>query len=685
MNMRLKLKHIYVGALIGMGGLAMTSCNDFLECAPISQITPESYFTTVDQVGNYVLNYYDSQLENSNGTKMYHQTAWNSGVQRNDANTDNLLTDEGNLNYFAGNWQVSAGKTTQGLLSRVRVWNYLFEEVLPKEEAGTIQGASDLLSHYIGEAYFFRALSYYVALVKYGDFPIVEEVLPDQSDVLVEHSKRAPRNEVARFILKDLDEAISRLKDHGFQMNQRINKQTALLLKSRVALFEATFEKYHQGTGRVPGDANWPGAKMDYNSGKSFDIPGEIDFFLTQAMDAASAVADQATLTDNSHVMNPVYGQVYGWNPYFEMFSTPDASGINEVLLWKQYNKGLSISHCVPIRLQVGDRTGMTRALVNTFLMKNGLPIYAAGSGYHGDVTVSQEKKDRDERLQLFVWGEEDVQRSDTKDPAIADTGVVVHMENFRIISDAEQNRDITGYRPRKAYTYDYDQNRNDELLGSNGCVIFRATEAYLNYMEACYEKNGSLDGKAQGYWKAIRRRAGVDEDFSKTIGATNLGNENDLAVYSGDHLVDRTLYNIRRERRCEFNGEGMRWDDLIRWRAWDQLLTKPYIIEGVNFWDAAYLKYTKTVDGVGVSAVVADGTTEANVSRKEDSKYLRPLRRTSINNQLYDGLTWRKAFYLSPIGLQDMQLAATNPEDINTTVMYQNPYWPMAPGKALE
>lgn len=61
------------------------------------------------------------------------------------------------------------------------------------------------------------------------------------------------------------------------------------------------------------------------------------------------------------------------------------------------------------------------------------------------------------------------------------------------------------------------------------------------------------------------------------------------------------------------------------------------------------------------VSAVVADGTTEANVSGKEDSKYLRPLRRTSINNQLYDGLTG-KAFYLSPIGLQDMQLAATNP-----------------------
>lgn len=67
-------------------------------------------------------------------------------------------------------------------------------------------------------------------------------MLPDDQAILKELSQRAPRNEVARFILKDLDTAISRLKDQGFQNNQRINKQTAQLLKSRVALFEATFE-----------------------------------------------------------------------------------------------------------------------------------------------------------------------------------------------------------------------------------------------------------------------------------------------------------------------------------------------------------------------------------------------------------------------------------------------------------
>lgn len=54
-------------------------------------------------------------------------------------------------------------------------------------------------------------MAYYKALVKYGDYPIVDKVLPDQEEILLEYSTRAPRNEVARQILKDLDEAINRM------------------------------------------------------------------------------------------------------------------------------------------------------------------------------------------------------------------------------------------------------------------------------------------------------------------------------------------------------------------------------------------------------------------------------------------------------------------------------------------
>lgn len=59
----------------------------------------------------------------------------------------------------------------------------------------------------------------------------------------------------------------------------------------------------------------------------------------------------------------------------------------------------------------------------------------------------------------------------------------------------------------------------------------------------------------------------------------------NDWGAYSANVVVDATLFNIRRERRCELMAEGLRDMDLHRWRAMDQMITTPYHIEGINFW----------------------------------------------------------------------------------------------------
>lgn len=688
----MNFKHIYIYSLIGMGGLMMTSCNDFLDREPITSVTPDAFFTTADQMGAYIINYYESQLQNSRGQSMFHDKNWRCGMTLNDDNTDNLFSVSGNLDFFAGDKLVPAGKNIGTALERARVWNWYLAQVLPKEEAGTIQGDATVIKHYIGEAYFFRAMAYYYALVRYGDFPIVKEVLTDNTEILKENSKRAPRNEVARFILKDLDEAIGRLKDQGFEGNQRINKQTAQLFKSRVALFEATFEKYHQGTGRVPGDDTWPGKNMVYNQGKTFNIPAEIDFFLGEAMVASKAVAEHCTLTENSHQINPKLGQKNDWNPYFSMYSSSDLKNVSEVLLWKEYNRSLNITHDAAYVLSAGgDQVGLARSYITSFLMKNGLPLYATGSGYQGDERVSLEKANRDERLQLFVLGEDDVTRSDLADPFVKKGNAVTHLDTIPLVTNSAEVRDNTGYRPRKYYSYDFDQYQSNTVICTTGAIVFRAAEAYLNYMEACYEKNGSLDGDAAKYWKALRNRAGVSDDFQLTIDNTDLDKEaniiegtvfGDLAVFSGDQKISATLYNIRRERRCEFISEGLRWDDLKRWRSWDKAITGHYMLEGMNLWDESYKLY---VDSKGASILIADGSTEANMSAKSVSKYVRPMSRTKINNQLYDGYTWRKAYYLEPIGIQDMQLTASDPKDIGTTVLYQNPYWPMTAGKALE
>jgi len=52
----------------------------------------------------------------------------------------------------------------------------------------------------------------------------------------------------------------------------RINKESALLLKSRVALFEGTWLKYFKNTAFVPNGPGWPGKEKDYNANYQYPM-----------------------------------------------------------------------------------------------------------------------------------------------------------------------------------------------------------------------------------------------------------------------------------------------------------------------------------------------------------------------------------------------------------------------------
>ena len=216
-------------------------------------------------------------------------------------------------------------------------------------------------------------------------------------------------------------------------------------------------------------------------------------------------------------------------------------------------------------------------------------------------------------------------------------------------------------------------------MRGINACPIFRSAEAMLNYIEACYEKNKSIDGTAASYWRNLRERAGVSTDFNATIAATDLSQELDLAVYSGTAQVDPTLYNIRRERVNELFSEGQRFADLIRWRSFDNMITTKWVPEGCNFWDDMYQYY----EGENL---IADGGNNSTVSMKELGTYLRPYSRSlEASNELRDGYTWHEAYYLYPLGISDLRTASSD-RDLNTSNMYQNIHWPAeAGGHALK
>lgn len=669
-----KMKYINIAKvlLLSCSLAILPACDDFLDEEPQSEVSPEKYLLNESQLEAYVNKYYadyDNWKSDSVDKGGMIPSFWgseNGSTYKDDNATDNQQGTNGR--YLKDTWTVaqSGGKWN---FTNINALNYYLQTVVPRLENGELTGTESNLKHLVGEGYFLRALEYFFRLQRLGDFPIVKTVLPDEQEALTEASKRSPRNEVARFILSDLDQAISLMNNNV--KKTRLSKNAALLLKSRVALFEATWEKYHAGTALVPNGTGWPGAGKDYNAGYQFpsgSIEKEIEFFLTEAMSAASQVADAVQLTENNQIIRDQASK--GKNPYYDMFASHDPSGYSEVIMYRGYDLSLNNSHHFNHYLYSGGNTGYTHQFEQVFLMENGLPVYAAGSGYAGDDYITDTKIDRDWRWRLFMKAPKEAKAVDN----------IATVEYFPeaprlYVSDAK-NATSTGYIQGKGYSLDY----NDQLLGKDqtAFVVYRASEAYLNYIEASYLKNGNIDATADKYWKALRARAGVDTDYQKTINATDMSKEalNGWDAYSHGALVDATLYNIRRERRCEFIGEGFRYMDLIRWRALDQL--NGYQLEGAKIFGPM-----KSIFGDNLKYDQADEKNN-NVSSPSLSDYLRPNQVTSTN-QYYNGLYFYEAHYLDPIAVQHFMITSPDGSTVSQSPIYQNPGWPITAGATCE
>ena len=363
-------------------GLCTISCNDFLDEKPTSDIFSDAYFSDASHLEAYANNLYVDFLPS-------HTSSADYGLHGKDKDTDNQAARGANNRYTLDRWMVSQQNTSDGYyFDNIRKCNYFFEQVLPKYEAGAIGGNKADIEQYIGEIYFLRAHEYFKRLQLMGDFPIVTAVLPDQEDALIRASKRAPRNEVARFIISDLDNAIDLMKPTSqIGRKTRLSRDVALLLKSRVALYEGSWLKYFANTPFVPNGPGWPGKTKDYNANYEYptgSVEAESLYFLKIAMEAAKEVAEvyKNSLTANTGVVPQDAAEQE--NPFMAMFYGTDLSKYKEVLLWREYSQALGVCHNVNEMVNKSNYgVGVTRGLVEGFLMANGMPIYAAGSGYN--------------------------------------------------------------------------------------------------------------------------------------------------------------------------------------------------------------------------------------------------------------------------------------------------------------
>ena len=622
--------------------LSLASCDDFLEREPIDFGSDAAYFLNENDLKMAANEFYDNILPKNE--------TWVGGIYDDDNKSDNQIgTSPDNL-FYEGEKRTVEQSSSEWDFENLRGINYFINRIIDQRNGDGINGSEEYINHYLGEGYFFRAWEHFRLLRNFGDAPILTTMLSDNQQELAEATRRQPRNEVARFIIRDLEIADSLMLAAPLESG-RLCKDAAKMLMARVALYEGTWEKYHAGTAFVPGNNKWVGHSMYPNfTFRAGSAEAEVEYFLQVAIDASQAVAENRPNLDVD---------------YLSMFNNTGVFPDNdEVILARYYLSGV-LYHSVGQYLgRSGAGTGLTRALVNSFLMKDGMPIYASSPEmpYGGDVQMTAELANRDPRLAVNAAAREINEYEDPETGEIVMDTIAYHIPH---ISNTGNERNTTGYEMYKWVSEEPGQQESGQ--GTTANPIFRSAEAMLTYIEAYYELHHSLDGNCDTYWRKIRRRAGVDEDYNKTIAATDLNQENDLATMSRGQLVDATLYNIRRERRCEFYAEGMRLDDLKRWRALDHM--RNYQVEGMNLWSE--MAFTVWPDENGGTTLEENVT----VSARGLSDYLRPLQITSTLVTYRTGYNFPKPHYLEPIPVAEFLLAT----DANgNSTLYQNPGWPM-------
>lgn len=372
--------------------------------------------------------------------------------------------------------------------------------------------SEEVRSHYDGIARFFRAYFYFQKVKRYGDVPWIGEALDIDDDKLYE--SRDPRSEVMDSVLADIDYAIQNIRTEQDNSRTRITKDVAYALKSRIALFEGTYRKYHPQLG----------------------LEGSADDWLQEAASAAKQIMDRGNFS--LHRGDP--------DTYYEDLFKIESPNSSEDILVVEYDSDRDLTHDANwyyTSATYGDRLSLTRKFIHTYLNLDGTP-YTDSAGYD----------------KALFW--EEVQGRDNRLKQTIRTPGYTRIEGGQEVEEPPQfSYTHTGYHPHK-WTLD-DKSFDAFSLNTQSVAVFRYAEILLNYAEAKAELGTITDEDWRETVGALRSRAGI------TGGTGTLPTEVDPYLQSTyfPSIDDPVLLEIRRERGIELVLENFRFDDLRRWR----------------------------------------------------------------------------------------------------------------------
>src|SRR5699024_5755411 len=414
--------------------LFFTNCdNDFLNIIHLDAVTTPDFYKSPDELRDYVNTFYTA----SNFPKYANHGS--------DFNSDNQTTGSPDTRL-----QGTRTVSTSGSIgfADVRRINYFFDNYRVVEENHEL----DDYKQFLGEAYFFRGLIYFNLMRSYGDIQILTTELGTSSPEL--YDPRDARNEVADFIIGQLDSAAMYLTEDKTNGAGRLNKWMALLIQSRVALYEGTWERYHEGTDFGVKEAN-------------------PEKYLEKAAEAAYEII-------NSGVYE-VYNTGNPETDYKELFSLLDFSSNNEVMFWRKDNNELtrgsqSFTNDRFFWMETATNKTLPKQLADPYLCNDGRLI-SGNSLFKGYNTLNLEAENRDPRFYQTIATPDDVWK-------IHENGKVENWsEAYDKLNSTGDYNAPSGYIIQKGYNPNmvYHVQQYEESPG----MIYRYAEALLNYIEA--------------------------------------------------------------------------------------------------------------------------------------------------------------------------------------------------------
>ena len=481
--------------------LLSASCEDFLTKVPETDLSPDTFFTTEAELEMWTNNFYAEILpEADNLTAQVADDHYTSSLN---------AIEKGTRSPSSASWGV-------GTWQPLRRINYFLENNKCADPA--------IKAEYDGVAYFFRAMFYFNKVRQYGDIPYYDKVIGSSDEAML-NKPRDPRGYVVLKICQDLDKAYELLPDKWEAYSvYKVTKDAAMALKSRAALFEGTFRKYHAGTEYVPQDE------------QTFDgITVSSKWFLEQAAEAASKVMGKHSLYTGNTLGLATKATKASYREYFILEDAEDS----ETILSRRYSVALLIRHGIQFNMKNG-RHSATARFVNHYLQADGTPIQNRA----GWQTLSYRDafKNRDPRMEQTLHG-----------PSyVAYQGKGHEMMTF--------DRNLSGYRVIKFIS---STDHENATTSTTDYPLLRYAEVLLNYAEAKAELGTLTADDLAKTINVIRARVGMP-------GLTAVPTEADALMKEyypnakGEQLA--AILEIRRERTVELFCEGFRQWDLLRW-----------------------------------------------------------------------------------------------------------------------